>query len=288
MAAIDREGSTEKEDFHRSTFGKSHVGLFFGILVFAGAIVSVVMFHFHDAGESNLIFLVTDLTIHGMMLIATIYDLVMMGKLAFIEKPASVDDVLVLVAMGGAFMYEASVVMATSYHISWSGATLELSLLLSGSLVAGSQAIIQVILVFSGLRRVSLTAEQLHKMPGRGSLTFLILSNVTLWVTRTTQVKTLDLDDLARDVYGDLVWLMIINISLPLLLFYRFHASVCLADVWSMAYKPVQTRKFSKHIQKTQTESEVGVVDFDLGANMDVDVKPTGETNWAFEDAVHL
>ena len=43
-----------------------------------------------------------------------------------------------------------------------------------------------------------------------------------------------------EDFYGTLAWLFILNINLPLQLFFFFHSSVCFADIWSMAYKPVE------------------------------------------------
>jgi hypothetical protein len=39
--------------------------------------------------------------------------------------------------------------------------------------------------------------------------------------------------------YGSIVWLLLVNINLPLLLFYRFHSSVCFADIWHVAYVPL-------------------------------------------------
>jgi hypothetical protein len=38
------------------------------------------------------------------------------------------------------------------------------------------------------------------------------------------------------EYYGQITWLLLLNINLPLLLFYRFHSSVCLADAWHSAY----------------------------------------------------
>ena len=42
------------------------------------------------------------------------------------------------------------------------------------------------------------------------------------------------------EFYGTLAWLFILNFNLPLQLFFFFHSSVCFADIWSMAYKPVE------------------------------------------------
>ena len=272
----------------RVAFGRSHVGTFLGLLVFGAAIFSIVMFYYHDSAEKNFIYLVTDLIIHSLMFIATVYTLIVTGKLAYIEKPASVDDLLLLVSMCGSFFYEASLIMAVSHHIAWNGgSTTELSLMLSGALIAGLQSVIQVVLIFSGLRRVSLSAKHLKMMPGRWCVAFLVVTNVTLWVTRTTQVKGLNLSAITKDVYGELTWLMIINISLPLLLFYRFHASVCLADVWITTYKPIPSSKFNKRINKNRPELDVRMENEQESITED-SVKAMDAVNEVFEDGLHF
>jgi len=72
-------------------------------------------------------------------------------------------------------------------------------------------------------------------MPGRGVITFLIVANVTVWICRTALVKAISPDTMI-DYYTTLPWLLLANINLPLLLFYRFHSSFCLADIWHSAY----------------------------------------------------
>lgn len=38
--------------------------------------------------------------------------------------------------------------------------------------------------------------------------------------------------------YGYTVWSILNHLSLPLIMFYRFHASVCLVDIWRHSYEP--------------------------------------------------
>jgi len=92
-----------------------------------------------------------------------------------------------------------------------------------------------VLLTVSGLRRYPLSQLHLSAMPGRGLITFLIVANVTVWICRTALVKAISLQTMI-DYYTTLPWLLVANINLPLLLFYRFHSSFCLADIWHSAY----------------------------------------------------
>ena len=66
-------------------------------------------------------------------------------------------------------------------------------------------------------------------------MTFLIVANVTVWICRTAIVKAIEADTMVG-YYSLLPWLLLNNINLPLLLFYRFHSSFCLADIWHSAY----------------------------------------------------
>jgi len=92
-----------------------------------------------------------------------------------------------------------------------------------------------VLLTISGFRRYPLSPSHLEEMPGRGVITFLIVANVTVWICRTALVKALSSATMI-DYYTTLPWLLLANINLPLLLFYRFHSSFCLADIWHSAY----------------------------------------------------
>lgn len=38
--------------------------------------------------------------------------------------------------------------------------------------------------------------------------------------------------------YGLTLWNILDHVSMPLIMFYRFHASVCLVDMWNHAYEP--------------------------------------------------
>lgn len=45
-----------------------------------------------------------------------------------------------------------------------------------------------------------------------------------------------------EEIYGALAWILIHTVAMPLLLFFRFHSSVCLADVWHAAYRPFEEK----------------------------------------------
>lgn len=105
-----------------------------------------------------------------------------------------------------------------------------------------SQQIIQVLIqtpwICDALRRCANTEEAREKAPGRELVTFLTIANVSLWVFYTFSVKNSPIKDERYYFYGDRAWSILNHLSLPLIMFYRFHASVCLVDIWRHSYEP--------------------------------------------------
>ena len=92
------------------------------------------------------------------------------------------------------------------------------------------QVLVQTPFIADGLRRCSNTrVTRLHK-PGRELITFLIVANVALWVAETFLAgHRIHPDNLLSTVLG--------HMTQPLTMFYRFHSSVCLVDIWQSAYQ---------------------------------------------------
>ena len=107
-------------------------------------------------------------------------------------------------------------------------------------------------------------------MPGRGFITFLVIGNVTVWILRTALVKALT-STAETEYYGALTWLLLLNINLPLSLFFRFHSSVCLADIWYTAYtSPVH------HHRRHGTGDASGELDGSTSGRKNDDLAMTG------------
>ena len=64
-----------------------------------------------------------------------------------------------------------------------------------------------------------------------------VLLNITSWIVYTFESKGVESFFSETTYFGDTLWMIISHVTLPLMLFYRFHASVCLADVWKFAYE---------------------------------------------------
>ena len=100
------------------------------------------------------------------------------------------------------------------------------------------QVILQTALLVDGLRRCSNSRKLRRTKPGREVLMFLIITNVAMWLFNTFSYKSPESLDERYEFYGKVLWSILGHISLPLIMFYRFHSSVCFADIWDAAYKP--------------------------------------------------
>ena len=91
--------------------------------------------------------------------------------------------------------------------------------------------------IIDGLRRCANDRKLRFKKPGKELITFAIIINVTLWILITFEIKSVDKYHSMPDYFGKFVWMIILDTCLPLMLFYRFHSSVCLSDIWNHAYE---------------------------------------------------
>ena len=99
------------------------------------------------------------------------------------------------------------------------------------------QVIIQSPIIVDGLRRCSNSKKARYTKPGRELVTFALILNLTLWILKTFELKPVDMYLGLEEFYGEMTWMFITHASQPVMLFYRFHSSVCLSDIWKYAYE---------------------------------------------------
>ena len=92
-------------------------------------------------------------------------------------------------------------------------------------------------MIIDGLRRCSDSNENQTLKPGRNMVTFLICANLTIYLWDTIEAKTPGYNKARKYYYGKIFWTILGHLLLPLTIFYRFHSSVALADIWASAYQ---------------------------------------------------
>lgn len=99
------------------------------------------------------------------------------------------------------------------------------------------QTCIQTIFVLEAWWRRSRNIEQATMKPGREIITFLIIANMAMWTINSLMKNRAEFRPTHLAFFGSWGWTIITHISMPLAIFYRFHSTICLFEIWKSAYK---------------------------------------------------
>ncbi|XP_078684837.1 proton channel OtopLc-like isoform X1 [Branchiostoma floridae x Branchiostoma belcheri] len=86
-------------------------------------------------------------------------------------------------------------------------------------------------------RRASVEDGRLAKKRSRQLVMFLFVLNVTLWLVAVSTLYIPDTYNIQEQFYHSVAWILLNHISLPLLIFFRFHSAACLFEIWVHAYR---------------------------------------------------
>jgi hypothetical protein len=75
-----------------------------------------------------------------------------------------------------------------------------------------------------------------HKYPAREMITLMIILDLSLWFEKTTTTTKHEANPFQLAFYRIIPWSIIASIATPLQIFFRFHASVCLSNIWGHMY----------------------------------------------------
>ncbi|KAH1019495.1 hypothetical protein HUJ04_009305 [Dendroctonus ponderosae] len=216
----------------------SNKGLFLGFIVLVFALVSLILFfitHYSEtaglAQAGLTVNLATRATIMLLMIVAAVCAYFQMVKLDVNESAHnSLDNFLCLMCLPAFFVYGTFSVIA--------GIIFGRVLAVVGIILEVVQVVIQTTFIVDGMSRSSNTKTLRKKKPGREFVTFLIICNVAMWIMQTFEVKPHGLDEYRPEFYSKVLWSIVGHMCLPLMMFYRFHSSVCIGDIWQYAYMP--------------------------------------------------
>ena len=110
-------------------------------------------------------------------------------------------------------------------------------LLISVQLMTIIESTLQSVFIIHSLNIFTNEKHFKKTKPGRSLITALILINVSLWLSETFSVKKYDMNKIELNYYNITFWSIVSSIAAPLGIFFRFHASVCLTDIWKDLYE---------------------------------------------------
>ena len=217
----------------------SNKGLFLGILTMVAAIISMIVFFVLVAKPgykhtAALIMHVSEVTLHFLASIAICVAFYKIRNLKFHkERDNDLDEILLLLSLLGVYMFSVFSIVAGDGPSGDSGGTL--IILTAVSVII--QSSLQTVFILNGLRRSSYKPYHENKKPGREYVTYLLVCNIAMWGINTFEVLRSDSNPVQLTFYGFLPWSIITHLTTPMTIFYRFHSTVCLANIWKNAYK---------------------------------------------------
>lgn len=145
----------------------------------------------------------------------------------------SVDQFLLNLGAGFTFVY-----MSFSISIGVTNAHDEeypCSLLIVNGILSITQIIIQILFINLILKHVVKPEDFSH--PGRQVTTLLVLLNFSLWIVNTFELQKSQASKVESEIYGAFTWVWLQRLTLPLVVFFRFHSTVVLIDCWKNSYR---------------------------------------------------
>merc|ERR1719350_1434384 len=101
------------------------------------------------------------------------------------------------------------------------------------------QVFLQIIFIHNLMDKV-LPREMKSEMPGRQICAFMFIFNISQWLVFTFEIQKLGTSLLEAQFYGFMPWVIIRRVTLPLVVFFRFHSAVVSIEMWKRRYNTNQ------------------------------------------------
>ncbi|XP_076319583.1 proton channel OtopLc-like [Tachypleus tridentatus] len=237
-------GSFSAESTNPVSCSGSSKGLFCGLLVLVICVTCLIVFFFliyHDHYRLLAVYLsdLSHCTILLCAIIAIIIGFFRVRSLRFSTyRKDQLRDIPLRLSAFGLYIHAMFGMIAGSLS---SVSYIPNILLLVTSCLTLLQVTLQSLLIADMFCRSAHLSEQEQQKPGRQIVTFLIISNLTLWIIYTFQMQKVEASPVEREFYGVMGWAVITRVTLPLSIFYRFHSAVTFAEIWKNTYRNVSS-----------------------------------------------
>ncbi|GBN35499.1 hypothetical protein AVEN_240769-1 [Araneus ventricosus] len=241
----------------------SSKGLFLGLLVLAVGIVALILYFVlaHNPGLKQETLLVLVCTHSGLLLLALLASLFGLCRVAGMctrtdqDSCATLHQILQSVGLCALFVQSGCALVAALQDVGNLASTDKSSVSRQSALSILSQggsvlitladatlciahALMQSILFHRlGQKRCSSGCPHETSRPGRQVVTFLAFCNLVLWVTDTfAGGRDQAISQLQLQLFGVLPWKLITQVTMPLVMLYRFQSTVYLFEAWHFGY----------------------------------------------------
>ncbi|XP_047523130.1 proton channel OtopLc-like isoform X1 [Pieris napi] len=230
-----------KSNLHFSVdCGSAHKGLFMGVAILAGTIVSLMLFNglFQKEEHVELALLqinIWETILFVIMTLSSVACLYRMRSLALrqVITALPLEHAMLLVTQFGVYLYYLFQIIGAAFHLHQYPEARRATRIIS-PLCAIIQSSCQTLLILDAWSR---RCTNYKRRLGRQLVTFLLVGNFALWLLNRVKNSRAEFHPLQMQFYGVWAWTLITHVSVPLLVCYRFQATVCFYEIWKNSYK---------------------------------------------------
>lgn len=244
---IRKISNVNKSAYHFSVdCSRAHRGMFAGILIIVLTIISLIMFYVLSAvpayhNKATLEVTLTEIIVYAITAAAVLLAYLKMRDIRFVQHPGiPLDCTLLLLAQSGVFIYSIFSIIGTAFAIQLDTdveATDGGAEAIVAEVFCLLQTCAQTMFILNAWYRRCKSARQTRDKPGRETITFLLVANMALWFINTLVKNRAMFRPTHLRFFGAWAWTIITHVSMPLAIFYRFHSTICLFEIWKTTYK---------------------------------------------------
>ncbi|XP_050535741.1 proton channel OtopLc-like isoform X2 [Daktulosphaira vitifoliae] len=230
------------------SFSGANKGLFLGLLTLVMVIVVVIIFLVVKDDQDfspDTLFWMTSITLATILctgILLSCVGLYQIRKLCYNGSQMTIlDSILSNASIAGVVLhavFSITVGAVGAFNSKLNSPEQNIDAMLMG--VNGLQLVqvaIQSSLIAEACRRSSWSRHQIFTKPGRQVITYLLCSNTALWLFDSFITQSWVSQERQLRFMGLLSWGLLSRISLPLVVFYRFHSAVLLLQIWYKSYR---------------------------------------------------
>ncbi|XP_058443302.1 proton channel OtopLc-like isoform X2 [Malaya genurostris] len=248
---IHSTNSTKSAHHFSVDCSRAHRGMFGGIIITVLTIICLIMyFVLHDEPGYEY-FALQEVTIAETMLYSVtaagvVAAMIRMRDLKFCKKSndphagsVSLDCTLLVLAQTGVYVYGMFSIIGSYFSIKQGVIGAREGLI--AEIFSLVQTSMQTLFILNAVWRKCRGAQQNRSKPGREIVTFLLVANMAMWFINTLVKGRASFRPTHLEFFGTWAWTVITHVSMPLAIFYRFHSTICLFEVWKSTYKVKNT-----------------------------------------------
>uniref|UniRef100_A0A914UNS6 Otopetrin-2 n=1 Tax=Plectus sambesii TaxID=2011161 RepID=A0A914UNS6_9BILA len=224
----------------------STTGMFAGLVFLVGTFVSMIIFYSkmstnRDA-DALWVFSLTHTALYLASIVACLFGIWRMRAMSYdSDRHATgaklLEDILLIVGLIGQLLFSISGIVGLAGASQRDDVSPALYAVLGAHAVRLLQVLLQTVFILGASQLVATTSKLQATKPGREIVTFMMVVNMALFLVNTFEGQKASVNRALVDFYGMEAWALVVQSTMPLSIFYRFHSSVCLAEIWKHSYR---------------------------------------------------